>query len=797
MADDPRTERPAKPPSKRRGKIARAKQGLPRTIAKTSSSSRSSHLSAEDLLSAANSASATARNAWLAFVLLLAYLLVTLAGVTHQNLLLNSPVTLPIVGVQIPLFTFFLAAPVLLILVHLGLLVQHALLSHKLYHFSRAISVDEAPGERDHPLRIRLHNYTYSQLLAGPKPPKRLEWLLRRMVFFTLAALPVLTLLYLQIKFLPYHEVAVTYWHRSMIILDIVLLFTMRRIIGMHLFRKGSAMIEPDEADWHWRLTRTGYWAGIAISAVILLFSFLVATVPDAGLDRLTRSINWLASDVQSAGLKRKVFGPTAWLFEGEADLVRGQADTPFGWSRNLIVTDKDLVPDREDQHGEVSQSLRGRDLRYAVLDRTDLHRADLTGADLRWSSLRATRLEHVTAGCVDEFGDGSHEYREEDCLQLQGANMIWAQLQNAYLVGVKMENANVVSAKLHKADLRWGRMRQARFVKSELKKAKLSASELQNTSFHEANLAGADLSDASLEEATLTKANLERAQLALATMQGANLSDSQLQGTLLFGAELQGADLVFTGLQGAKMSEAQLQGADLSDASLLGADLYGAELQGAKLQDAKLQGADLSDARMQGADLDGAEFQGADLRQAAVWQTQPPDQSSIAHADFEGLILAAPSANEIAGLETLLGGIANKDVQERVARRLAPLRDADARAAWAQSPQHQEWFKIKERQRPDRAELTTFLSELACDVDPDGYIAEEFVTRSLRALRALRDSKEDDSRFDAQRLAKALLAKSCEGAESLREELKTELQKLLDKLSRARREPQAAAPAR
>ena len=44
---------------------------------------------------------------------LIAYLLVTLAGVTHVDLLLNSPVRLPIINVEIPLFSFFLYQPAL------------------------------------------------------------------------------------------------------------------------------------------------------------------------------------------------------------------------------------------------------------------------------------------------------------------------------------------------------------------------------------------------------------------------------------------------------------------------------------------------------------------------------------------------------------------------------------------------------------------------------------------------------------------------------------------------------------
>ena len=62
---------------------------------------------AEKLLDAANDASAPAKNAWLAFLALLAYLLVTLGGVSHKDLLLNDPVKLPIINVDIPLFSFF------------------------------------------------------------------------------------------------------------------------------------------------------------------------------------------------------------------------------------------------------------------------------------------------------------------------------------------------------------------------------------------------------------------------------------------------------------------------------------------------------------------------------------------------------------------------------------------------------------------------------------------------------------------------------------------------------------------
>ena len=52
----------------------------------------------------ANAASDPARTAWLAFLLLLTYVVVTLAHPSaHKDLLLNRPVRLPIINADIPL----------------------------------------------------------------------------------------------------------------------------------------------------------------------------------------------------------------------------------------------------------------------------------------------------------------------------------------------------------------------------------------------------------------------------------------------------------------------------------------------------------------------------------------------------------------------------------------------------------------------------------------------------------------------------------------------------------------------
>ena len=131
---------------------------------------------AQEFLDEANGASDPASNAWLAFLALLTYLLVTLAGVSHKALLLDSPVQLPIVvNVDIPLRSFFQYAPALLLLVYLSLLIQHVILARKYRKFKEAIAPYERETRTEHPARERVHSYVFSQILVGPKPGRNHE----------------------------------------------------------------------------------------------------------------------------------------------------------------------------------------------------------------------------------------------------------------------------------------------------------------------------------------------------------------------------------------------------------------------------------------------------------------------------------------------------------------------------------------------------------------------------------------------------------------------------------------------
>jgi uncharacterized protein YjbI with pentapeptide repeats len=172
---------------------------------------------------------------------------------------------------------------------------------------------------------------------------------------------------------------------------------------------------------------------------------------------------------------------------------------------------------------------LRGRSLRFAVLDESSLFAADLIGADLRKATLNNTRLP--------------------------GAKLAATWLRGADLSGAQLQGADFFQS------TRYGG----------------SGAQLQGANLREAQLQGANLMTAHLQGASLSGAHLQAANLSGAQLQGASLSGAHLQGADLSGAHLQGADLSEYPDEG--VSGAQLQGADLSGAQLQGANLSGARL--------------------------------------------------------------------------------------------------------------------------------------------------------------------------------------------------------------------------
>lgn len=645
------------------------------------------------LLEAVNNSSDMAHTSWLILIAIMSYLLVAVAGVTHKDLLLSSDLQLPILQVKIDLTRFFLFAPIVLTLFHLGVVSQLVMLARKTLEFDQSIRMLEVTDKRTHPLRLELHNFFFVQAIAGPERSRILSLFLHGMAWLTLAILPVILLLYVQVAFLPYHDPAITWAHRIALVADIALLV----LIGIFLTRPEKNFFQA-----FFQTTRTHpftFGATTAVLACVAFFSFFIATIPGETLDRWSRGLPGVAGTTSAFQSERSSYGFVIPFFGQRGD------GTLFGlFERNLNVTDLDLVVDKDVTPGEPTINLRGRDLRFAKLDRTDLHQADLTGANL------------------------------------EGASLAGADLRGAFL---------------HCADI-------SDFILTE-DRAAAKCPDARRTNFRRAKLKDARMAGIDLRGAIVEDADLEGVELAYANMAGVSFYNTVLiRADLTGGVSLQGANFATATLQGADLTGARLFGADFSSASMQGVVLAHAYLQGATLRDADLEGADLYKAKLYGADLRGAKIRAATLREAAVWMTTLPERDTTQLVDLGDVTIKPLDEAEIADLKGLLQKIADERLRRQVSEAMAAVMAPEARRAWGGgSGDQQAWSSMISASTAAMGDgykqrLTDYLATLACKSRwQNGAVATGIAKRSLGI----------EFKGDLMVLADRLNADSCAGA--------------------------------
>lgn len=633
----------------------------------------------QGLLKSINEASSGASSGWVLFISAMAYFFIALAGVSHSDFLLNSAVNQPILQVEVDLQLFFLFAPLVLVFVHFGILIQHETLASKVRAFDHALFVYEgADHYRTHPIRRELSGYFFTQAIAGPRRSRILLAFLNLMSWVTLYILPILTLLAFQIVYLPYHDHDVTMWHRLYLLGDIlifVIMGTLYRFLDGGFLRGLSR-----DARYH-----TGSFLFNNLVAIIAVcFAFFVATIPDSTLDKMTRNI-WPAPvpfgakpEKDGTESKRVAFWPTAYLFEGELD--EGDGSTRSMFSRNLVVMDEDLVKDSTWNPKEVTLSLRARNLSYATFDRSDMRGADFTSSVLHGARFYQTNLNGVKFDKAELVNADMRKAIFEGSTSMYEANLSGADLRGSEFEKLFMQKANLQGARLQGI-------------------RRITASQNQNAKYM--NLEGADLRNA----------ELQRAELKYANMRGVNLR----------GANLQGANL----------EHASLEGADLTRANLIGTHLEYANLTGALLTEANLEGATLQHAKLYGTSLDRARLRAALFVKANVWMVKPLSLNQLEMIDLTDIKIEP--ARDYYGEYGILTKIEDNDVRKTVQSRFKSLLNREKKLGWKDTPDHAAW-KAVQNKKPDPEKLSNFFAEYVCnDVSFNGYVAKAFVFRAER----------------------------------------------------------------
>jgi hypothetical protein len=106
---------------------------------------------------------------WLSYLFVLFYFAIAAGAVTHRDLLLENPVKLPFLNVELPLKAFFILGPLVFLIVYAYVLLHFVLLAGKIGTFQTELEAQIGGDNVKTEVRRQLPSNTFVQSLAGPR----------------------------------------------------------------------------------------------------------------------------------------------------------------------------------------------------------------------------------------------------------------------------------------------------------------------------------------------------------------------------------------------------------------------------------------------------------------------------------------------------------------------------------------------------------------------------------------------------------------------------------------------------
>ena len=532
------------------------------------------------------------RNLGLFFVTLLVFTGVTLSGVTDLTLLKSdSAVQLPLLNINVPLESFFLWTPLIMMGFHLNILLNLFQHSQKLFHWLK-----NNPGNwESQSIQSRPFLFDMMVILRRDSKRNRLPFvstvvLVNMIAFYA----PATMMLAFQLRFSDYHNFSFTSWHFLLVSLDLFALILLRpRILGSE---------SSDKTIWERIRSRASYGQLSLVAAAIGLFGYgslnLVILGGVVNAEQWVNGIMLDDNDCTFSGDFTFIYKPRINI--DEPYLMAGHYEVQHVMT---LMDNRKLKPglakDSFMYEFGIGISLRNRDLSYAYLsggymDHCDLRDAILRNATMCGVSLRKAKMQ----GC-----------------DLSGAKLLAANLTHSTLTDAKMVGTVFNDAIMLGTDLDSVEASQAQFQNVNLVGANLNYGIFTNADFSGATMNGISFKDARANQAIflgcgMAGADLSSCQLIQADLSGSNfyrsclndvkLYDSNLRGTIFNLADLTRADLSRSELQNAQFNNSVLEACTLRAVFGLNTEFYCSNMSNALLGSAvfikpQIKGAKLS----------------------------------------------------------------------------------------------------------------------------------------------------------------------------------------------------------
>ena len=521
-----------------------------------------------DQIARIDALTAAGRANWFALLAYLAFVTVTTLGVEDVDFFIDSRQTdLPLVGVSIPTFSFFVFAPIL----------GAALYAYLHLHVRKVSEALAETPTSSPPLEERIKPWLLNDYILR----LRTDLAIRRRPLDGLARATTLLLVWWAGPI-----VLVLMWTRSWVAHELWLSVLIAICLIVAIYAGVLSW-------WKMRADLGGHAPRAWLASILVI--------------ALCMPIVWLTL-VNSSGLGPGQFRPgTYQVFE--QSLAERIAMYPNLGRAELFGSDIERSISR------VRRSVR----LLGVIDSADLSEERLSTLSPDVANAEAARRAAWRANCrefgvpllVCDVGFASHEKRPKS---LERLRTTWCMETLSALCGDFFVRMETIFDETWDAERRAAIDNQAKpdFSNRDLRAANLSGGHFVGMSFIDADVSEANLADAELESATMENTQLVNTRLARANLRSANLRGAELGGVRL---------------RAAVLTNTQLSSADLTAASLVNVLGIGAILNGTTLFGANLTGADLRRTFWHNARLNAVLGHGVDFRGASGLTQRDLDQ--------------------------------------------------------------------------------------------------------------------------------------------------------------------------
>ena len=467
----------------------------------------------EEIRKTINISSSKNNNLLIFFTIFMLYILISVLGTSDLMLLLpKNTFKMPIINFELDLISFYILAPVMLLLLHFNNLFNYNMYLKKIDKHSKQIHMET--------LDPSIYGYAYSLANHGFG-----GLLINLFLWLWIYFIPLSILMLIFIRFADYHHDWITSFHLGILVIDITFIFLSFYYNKIHVKNEQKSIQRISR--WFPRLSwmfHGLFWCIIFGMGVLsfLYYSMFFRPVMDETLDIRIKIksdnhnyLGWILTNIPYLHLRDDnniSIDCFPRLVVNEAEMAKISPSALYiprylamdGTKKDDFDKEKKLI-----LNFGTRIDLTNRNLRYADLKKCILTRADMQGSDLQAVNFMGSHMQAA------DFRNAKLQDAILIETKLQSSWLNNAQLQGASFAGANMQAVELGNSNLTNANLQKVQLQHAKFGGAKLGNADFRGAELRSADFRGANLTGTSFHDANITSANFNKANLTAADLS------------------------------------------------------------------------------------------------------------------------------------------------------------------------------------------------------------------------------------------------------------------------------------------